>query len=77
MLALTFARKEDYDLIRENDVIDVNGLTEFIPGKSLYVVLNHEDGSQDTIEANHSYNEQQIEWYKSGGALNVIRANSK
>jgi aconitate hydratase len=77
MLALTFANKEDYDLIRENDVIDVNGLTEFIPGKSLNVVLNHEDGSQDTIEANHSYNEQQIEWYKSGGALNVIRANSK
>ena len=77
MLALTFARKEDYDLIRENDVIDVTGLTEFIPGKSLHVVLNHEDGSQDTIEANHSYNEQQIEWFKSGGALNVIRANSK
>ena len=77
MLALTFARKEDYDLIRENDVIDVTGLTEFIPGKSLHVVLNHEDGSQDIIEANHSYNEQQIEWFKSGGALNVIRANSK
>ena len=77
MLALTFARKEDYDLIRENDVIDVTGLTEFIPGQSLHVVLNHEDGSQDTIEANHSYNEQQIEWFKSGGALNVIRANSK
>ncbi len=77
MLALTFARKEDYDLIRENDVIDVTGLTEFIPGKSLHVVLNHEDGSLDTIEANHSYNEQQIEWFKSGGALNVIRANSK
>ena len=77
MLALTFARKEDYDLIRENDVIDVNGLTDFIPGKSLNVVLNHDDGSQDTIEANHSYNEQQIEWFKSGGALNVIRANSK
>lgn len=77
MLALTFARKEDYDLIRENDVIDVTGLTEFIPGQSLQVVLNHEDGSKDTIEANHSYNEQQIEWFKSGGALNVIRANSK
>lgn len=77
MLALTFARKEDYDLIRENDVIDVIGLTDFIPGQSLHVVLNHEDGSQDTIEANHSYNEQQIEWFKSGGALNVIRANSK
>ncbi len=77
MLALTFARKEDYDLIRENDVIDVTGLTEFLPGQALQVVLNHEDGSKDTIEANHSYNEQQIEWFKSGGALNVIRANSK
>jgi aconitate hydratase len=77
MLALTFANKEDYDKILEDDVIDVAGLTSFTPGKSLSVVLNHADGSTETIEANHSYNDQQIEWFKAGGALNVIRANSK
>ncbi|MEN9497743.1 MAG: hypothetical protein RL750_642, partial [Bacteroidota bacterium] len=68
MLALTFADKSDYDLIREDDVIDVNGLTEFTPGNPLSIVLNHADGSADTIVANHSYNAQQIEWFKAGGA---------
>jgi len=76
MLALTFANKEDYEKIQENDSIDVVGLTHFAPGKSLQIVLNHADGSQETIEANHSYNDQQIEWFKAGGALNVIRANA-
>ncbi|MFN4892179.1 MAG: aconitate hydratase [Bacteroidota bacterium] len=74
MLALTFADKADYDKIREDDVIDVNGLTDFIPGTPLNIVLNHSDGSVDTIVANHSYNAQQIEWFKAGGALNVIRS---
>lgn len=74
MLALTFANKEDYDKVQEDDTIDVIGLTSFTPGVALKVVLNHKDGSSDTIEANHSYNAQQIEWFKSGGALNVIRA---
>jgi len=77
MLALTFANKEDYNKIQEDDNIDVVGLTSFTPGQSLQVVLNHTDGSTETIEANHSYNAQQIEWFKAGGALNVIRANSK
>ncbi len=74
MLALTFADKADYDKIREDDVIDVNGLTNFNPGTPLNIVLNHADGSVDTIVANHSYNAQQIEWFKAGGALNVIRS---
>jgi aconitate hydratase len=74
MLALTFANKEDYEKVLEDDTIDITGLTAFTPGVSLQVVLNHKDGSTDTIEANHSYNAQQIEWFKSGGALNVIRA---
>lgn len=74
MLALTFANKEDYEKVQEDDTIDVIGLTSFTPGVSLKVVLNHKDGSTDTIEANHSYNAQQIEWFKAGGALNVIRA---
>lgn len=73
MLALTFANKEDYDKIREDDQIDVNGLTDFTPGKALELVLHHSDGSSDTIVANHSYNEQQIQWFKEGGALNLIR----
>lgn len=74
MLALTFADKADYDKIQEDDSIDILGLSSFAPGKPLTLVLNHKDGSSDTIVANHTYNEQQIEWFKAGGALNVIRS---
>ena len=74
MLALTFANKEDYDKVQEDDSIDINGLTSFAPGTPLTVVLNHNDGSHDEILVNHTYNEQQIEWFKAGGALNVIRS---
>jgi aconitate hydratase len=74
MLALTFANKEDYNLVQEDDRIDVIGLTRFTPGTSLQVVLHHADGTSNTIEALHSYNQQQIEWFKAGGALNVIRS---
>ncbi len=74
MLALTFADKADYDKIQEDDSIDITGLTSFAPGKPLTVVLNHKDGSTDSITVNHTYNEQQIEWFKAGGALNVIRS---
>jgi len=73
MLALTFVNKDDYDKILEDDTIDIIGLTGFSPGKSLHLVLHHADGTADTIEVNHSYNEQQIEWFKAGGALNIIR----
>jgi aconitate hydratase len=73
MLALTFANKEDYDKIQEDDAIDIVGLTSFAPGQPLTVLLHHKDGSSDEIKVNHSYNEQQIEWFKAGGALNVIR----
>ncbi len=73
MLALTFAHKADYDKILEDDSIDVMGLTSFAAGKPLSLVLTHKDGSVDTIEANHTYNQQQIEWFKAGGALNIIR----
>ncbi|HPZ88132.1 MAG TPA: aconitate hydratase [Flavihumibacter sp.] len=73
MLALTFADKADYDKILEDDTIDINGLTTFQPNKPLEIVLHHKDGSTDTILANHSYNEQQIEWFKEGAALNIIR----
>jgi aconitate hydratase len=73
MLGLTFANKEDYDKILEADVIDIIGLTTFTPNVPLTVVLNHADGSKDEILVNHSYNAQQIEWFKAGGALNIIR----
>ena len=73
MLALTFADKADYDKIQEDDTIDILGLAEFTPGKSLALMLHHADGSSEVIQANHTYNEQQIEWFKAGGALNIIR----
>lgn len=74
MLALTFADKADYDKIQENDTIDIVGLTSFAPGKPLELHLHHADGSKDVVIANHSYNEQQIGWFKAGGALNIIRS---
>jgi aconitate hydratase len=73
MLALTFVNKEDYDKVQEDDVVDIVGLTSFTPGTPLTVVLNHKDGFKDEIAVNHTYNDQQIEWFKAGGALNVIR----
>jgi aconitate hydratase len=72
-LALTFANKADYDKIQEDDTIDVLGLTTFAPGTPLTVVFHHADGSLDEIIANHTYNQQQIEWFKEGAALNIIR----
>jgi aconitate hydratase len=73
MLALTFAEKSDYDKIQENDTIDIEGLTSFAPGIPLTLVLHHTDGTSDTFQVNHTYNDQQIEWFKAGGALNIIR----
>ena len=75
MLALLFDKESDYQLVQENDSIDINGLADFAPGKQLEVVLNHSDGTSDTIKVNHTYNDQQIEWFKAGGALNIIRAS--
>ncbi|MEP1088759.1 aconitate hydratase [Algoriphagus sp.] len=76
MLGLTFANPADYDLVQEDDSIDIVGLTSFAPGKQLQVVLNHADGSVDTIQVNHTYNEGQIEWFKAGSALNLIKAKA-
>ena len=73
MLALTFINKEDYDKIQEDDVIDIEGLTTFAPNKPLMMHLHHPDGSNETFLVNHTYNEAQIEWFKAGGALNIIR----
>jgi len=73
MLALTFDDKADYDKFREDDNIDIIGLTNFAPDQKLKLVLHHADGTEDSILVNHSYNEQQIEWFKAGAALNIIR----
>lgn len=73
MLALTFAQDADYDKILENDVINFTDLTSFAPEKPLHLELVHEDGTKDVIAVNHTYNAQQIEWFKAGGALNLIR----
>lgn len=76
MLALTFANPADYDLIQEDDTIEIIGLKNFAPGEQLQVVLNHLDGSSDTIQVNHTYNESQIGWFVAGSALNLIKAKA-
>ena len=72
MLALTFANEADYDKIQERDTVDFADLTDFAPGKPLTLVFRHQDGSEDRIAANHSYNAQQIAWFRAGSALNMI-----
>lgn len=71
MLALTFTDKADYDKIRERDLISVMGLKDFASGRTLKVVLHHEDGSKESFEVQHTYNEQQIAWFRAGSALNA------
>lgn len=73
VLALTFVNKADYDLIRQDDIIDVLGLSEFETGKNLTLVLHHSDGTTDKFPVKHTYNESQFEWFKAGSALNLIR----
>jgi aconitate hydratase len=72
MLALTFANPADYDEIQEDDTFDIIGLTTFAEGTPLTIVLNHKDGSKYEFKANHTYNTQQIGWFKAGSALNLI-----
>jgi len=73
VLAITFANKDDYDKIQEDDIIDIVGLKEFAPNKPLKVILHHKDGSTEEFPVNHSYSETQIEWFKAGSALNLLR----
>ena len=73
MLGLTFANEADYDLIQEDDTFNFVDLNEFAPGKPLTLEVVHADGSKDTIIANHTYNQGQIEWYNEGSALNLIK----
>ena len=73
MLGLTFANENDYDLIQEDDTFNFLDLNEFAPDKPLTIEVVHADGSKDTIKANHTYNQAQINWYKEGSALNLIK----
>ncbi len=73
MLALTFANPEDYHKILEEDKIDIMGLKEMAPGKQLTIVLHHADGATEEFPVNHTYNKNQIEWFKAGAALNLFR----
>lgn len=77
MLAVTFSNKEDYEKIMEDDTIDILGLTNFKPDQLLKAVLHHSNGSKDEILLNHTYNENQFEWFKAGSALNLIKLNQK
>lgn len=73
MLGVTFHDNEDYNKIQEDDTFDVLGLTTFEPGVPLTIIAHHADGTKDEIQVNHTYNQQQIEWFKAGSALNIIR----
>ncbi len=73
MLALTFAHEKDYDLIQEDDTFNFIDIDQFAPERPLSIEVLHKDGSKDMILTNHSYNESQIEWFREGSALNVIK----
>ncbi len=76
MLALTFVNKDDYAKVREDDRISVVGLKDFKPGHNLTVVLKHSDGTEDSFQASHTYNDTQIAWFKAGSALNYAKATA-
>ena len=73
MLALTFENESDYDLIQEDDTFNFVDLENFSPGNQITIELVHSDGSKDKIKTNHTYNSQQIDWYREGSALNLIK----
>lgn len=73
MLGLTFANENDYDIIQEDDTFETVDLDLFAPGKQITLKVTHIDGTVEEIKTNHTYNEGQIEWYKAGSALNLIR----
>ena len=73
MLALTFVNSSDYDLIRQDDYVDILGFENFNPDSEIKILLRHADGTLDLFDVLHGYNEQQAEWVKAGSALNKIR----
>jgi aconitate hydratase len=73
MLGITFANEADYDKIQEDDTFHFTDLKDFAPGKAITIEVVHSDGSVDSLQANHTYNDSQIEWFKEGSALNLIK----
>jgi len=73
MLAVTFANKDDYNKIKEDDTFDIIDLASFAPEKPLTLVVKHSDGTQDTVKLNHTYNANQILWFRAGSALNAMQ----
>ena len=73
ILPLTFADPADYDLVREGDTIDLEGITEIAPGSTITARFNHDDGTISEVTLNHSLNKEQIDWFKAGSALNFLR----
>ncbi len=73
ILGLTFATESDYNKILENDTFNFTDLKDIAPGKQITLEVVHENGSKENIMLNHTYNEQQIDWYKAGSALNLIK----
>lgn len=73
VLALTFAKAADYDKITDGDLLSVTGLKDFAPGKPLTLKIKHSDGREESVPVNHSYNTEQINWFKAGSALNLIK----
>jgi aconitate hydratase len=77
VLPLTFANPKDYDKVREDDRIDLTGLGDLAPDSKVTVVLHHQDGSQESFDAKHTLTDEQIDWFKAGGALNLIRQQER
>ena len=77
MLGITFANETDYDLIQEDDTFNFVDLELFTPGKSINIEVIHADGTTHTIETNHTYNAQQIQWFREGSALNLIKKQNQ
>ena len=75
MRALTSCKQDDYNKLQEDDRISLTGLKEFAPGSKLTVTVKHKDGSEDSFEVEHTYNDTQIAWFKAGSALNFAAKN--
>ena len=76
ILAVTFDNPGDYEKIREDDLISLRGVDSFMPGKNLDALITHSDGSEENIQLSHTYNQEQIAWFKAGSALNVLRSGN-
>ena len=77
LLGLTFADPSDYEKIQEDDRVAIRGLSDFAPGKPLKLEITHSDGSTESVDLNHTYNDEQIKWFQAGSALNLLRNEAK